>query len=138
MISKQNYINNDKSSIRVPEVAEYLCLAHEKISYLYTFALKSKYGSWNSKIRQIYEQPVDHPKCNEVDQFFFAYDRAGQTLSNKLVNNCFWTLKKITACTGIRPLSDRGQSAHHFRITNFEKGPWNCSRRQISEILSSL
>ena len=36
--------------------------------------------------------------------FFVACDRAGQTLSNKLVNKCFWTLKKITACTGIRPL----------------------------------
>ena len=35
-------------------------------------------------------------------------------------------------------LSDRGQSAHHSRITNFEKGLWNCSRRHISEILSSL
>ena len=26
--------------------------------------------------------------------FFVAYDRAGRTLSNKLVNKCFWTLKK--------------------------------------------
>ena len=26
--------------------------------------------------------------------FFLAYDRASQTLSNKLVNKCFWTLNK--------------------------------------------
>ena len=50
----------------------------------------------------------------EVDNFFVAYDRAGQTLSNKLVNKCFWTLKKITACIGIRPFVQLTEVASFF------------------------
>ena len=52
--------------------------------------------------------------------FFVACDRAGQTLSNKLVNKCFWTLKKITARTEIRPFQ-RSFSRAYKRVWNTQK-----------------
>ena len=50
------------------------------ISYLYTFAFKFKYGSWNSKIRKIYVSLFDQPFCHDIDEIFFESERGGETL----------------------------------------------------------
>ena len=81
LIWKKNYINNDKFLILMAiitvqlilcskdlsEPCEYLPIMNWGISNLYTFNFKSKYGSWNPKISQIYGSAVDHNLCFDTD-----------------------------------------------------------------------
>ena len=66
-----------------------------EISYLYTFAFKSKYGSWNPKIRQICGSPVDHSFCFDTDEIRYACEREGETLLENLVNRWFGLSRNI-------------------------------------------
>ena len=70
------------------------------IGYLYTFAFRSKYGSWNSKIRQICVSPVDQPFWCDIDEILFANERGGETLLKNLVNKWFGQWGKIHSLYG--------------------------------------
>ena len=62
--------------------------------------------------------------------FFVACDRAGQTLSNKLVNKCFWTLKKNYIL--YRDPSFTAWSSRHATRSEMNKSP---NQARNSEVL---